>query len=339
LATDFPKVVDYQHSVGGALNNRAIFFRREARHEEARQDLVEAITWQEKAVSVNPKNSRYREFLANHYGELGNVLQALASPDEVAARAKAVDHRKSLLAVAQMRHDQHSQLGADLNDWAMTLIRQENCAAAHPLLEDAIAAQRLALKADPLNKKYRSFMRNHVSNLSRVQKQLKDRTAARETMRQAVEIGEGLVADFPDEVGFRVHVAHDHESYALLLDDVPQGKEKTAAFERSVSRWQELVDLYPKNTNYRRDLALASHNLAISFARNRDFEKARPLMLNAVAYERVAYELQPKSYRGRLFQFHETLMKVLFELNDHVAAAKAAEQLVELAGDDWKRCY
>jgi hypothetical protein len=44
---------------------------------EARDRLKEAITWQQKALSANPKQPRYRQFLANHFTNLMKVARAL----------------------------------------------------------------------------------------------------------------------------------------------------------------------------------------------------------------------------------------------------------------------
>jgi tetratricopeptide (TPR) repeat protein len=55
--------------------------------EEARQLLLQAITHQQRALKINPRNPDYRRFLRNHYQNLAETLLLLGDHSEAAQAA------------------------------------------------------------------------------------------------------------------------------------------------------------------------------------------------------------------------------------------------------------
>jgi serine/threonine protein kinase len=79
----------------------------------------------------------------------------------------AKEHIRQAIKRAKDTPKVHSTLGADLNDLAVAMKKHGRLADARQLLEQAIDQQQKALKADPRQATYRSFLRNHYWNLAR----------------------------------------------------------------------------------------------------------------------------------------------------------------------------
>jgi serine/threonine protein kinase/tetratricopeptide (TPR) repeat protein len=339
LAADYPNVPDHQSTVGGTLNNWAIWLERQGQLERAQQLLRAAITWQEKAIRANPKNPLYREFLGNHHSELASVLRRLKSPEEEQALRQAIRQHRALPAVLKTPRGQ-SRLGANLNDLAVCLTKRGEWEEARRLLDEAVTYQRRALESAPGNRGYRSFLRNHYKNLAKTLIRLGQRDQAAEALRQAVAIGEALFKEFPGEREFRANLAEDYGWLSgRTLDGTTTPAEKEKALCRGVALSQELVDESPEDAGMHRDLATVQYNLAVFLGMRGDLEHARPLLEKSVVHMRAACGAQPQEDRGRLLTHYRTLIDALLKLRDHAAAAKHAQEMVPVLGRGWKAPY
>jgi tetratricopeptide (TPR) repeat protein len=85
--------------LGAIINNLAIKVSKRGRNEEAAQLYRQAIEQQRSALAQDPRNSRYQQFLHNHYVGLGHALRATNQPAEAIAplrEALKLDPRSSL---------------------------------------------------------------------------------------------------------------------------------------------------------------------------------------------------------------------------------------------------
>jgi serine/threonine protein kinase/tetratricopeptide (TPR) repeat protein len=339
LAADFPSVPDHQARVGAVLNNWGGWLRVHGRHEEARTLLKEAIAWQEKAIAANPKSTRYREYLDNHYTE---AFRAGAPQDEQALR-KAADNQRALIALSDAP-GWRSKAGAYLSDLAILLFERGEAAEARRLLEEAVAHQSKAVKAGPRNVTYRCFLRNHHGNLGKVLAHLGERGQAAKAFRQAVALGEGLVKDYPKGLAFergqaakafRVSLAHDYLALGSLLD----GEQAEENDRLALPHWQVMVDEQPGVAYYRSVLADLHHNRAVAHAQRGQPGKAVPLFQKAALHQRVAYRAEPEKYRGRLLGHCTALTQAHLQQKDHAAAAVVVAEMLEAAGKGWRPYY
>jgi tetratricopeptide (TPR) repeat protein len=338
LAAEYPKVPDYQSDVGGALNNWAIWLVDRGQLEQARQLLQEAITWQEKAVKANPKHPTYREFLGNHYGQLANVLFRLGSPEQEQALRNAVEHRRALLAVANVPVSQ-SEMGGNLNDWALLLMNRGQWEDARRMLDEAIGFQLQALKSKPGNRHFRRYLRNHYKNLGKTLLNLGQLDGAVEALRQSIAVGEGLVKEFPDDRECREKLAGDYTQLSGRTFDslIPPG-EKEHALRRGITLLEGLLEEGPEDTALHGDLAIVQYNLAVLLKKQGHPEKARPLLEQAAPHARAGFGQSAKD-RPRLLAIHRSLFDTLRKLGDHAAIVKHASALAALPGKDWRLCY
>jgi eukaryotic-like serine/threonine-protein kinase len=94
LARDNPAVTDFASGLGLTLSNSAVLYIRQQRFPEARQKLLDAITWQKKALSANPRNPNYRQLAQQHYANLQLAAQGLRDD------ALALDAKRGLAELA-----------------------------------------------------------------------------------------------------------------------------------------------------------------------------------------------------------------------------------------------
>lgn len=75
LVSDYPGELNYRSCLGGALNNRAMASERLGHLAAAEADFRAAIEHQRLAFEGAPEIARFRQFLSNHYWNLGQFLK------------------------------------------------------------------------------------------------------------------------------------------------------------------------------------------------------------------------------------------------------------------------
>ncbi len=91
LARDHPETPDFASDLGGVLNNIALLDLRAKRFAEARELLLEAISWQRKALEANDASDQYRGFLSNHLVAAIKAARGLNLEEEAAQHQRALD--------------------------------------------------------------------------------------------------------------------------------------------------------------------------------------------------------------------------------------------------------
>ncbi|HYT90299.1 MAG TPA: tetratricopeptide repeat protein, partial [Gemmataceae bacterium] len=84
LVSEFPQTIDHRHVLGAVLNNLSRYPRGRGDLAESRALLERAIEHQSIALRSNPQHPRYREYLANHYRSLVEILIRQAEHGEAA---------------------------------------------------------------------------------------------------------------------------------------------------------------------------------------------------------------------------------------------------------------
>jgi tetratricopeptide (TPR) repeat protein len=90
-ARSHPESPDYANALGGTLNNLADIDLDAKRFGVAREKLMQAISWQKKALAADPNHPTYRQFLLIHATNLIRAAQALGKDDEVQAAQRELD--------------------------------------------------------------------------------------------------------------------------------------------------------------------------------------------------------------------------------------------------------
>jgi tetratricopeptide (TPR) repeat protein len=92
--------------LAGAYNNAAMALAKLGRHDEAVRVLREAIARERKCLELDPKTAQYRQWLSNHYMNLGKSYRALGRKEDA-------------LAVSRMRFEMLSESPPEQRDEAI----------------------------------------------------------------------------------------------------------------------------------------------------------------------------------------------------------------------------
>ncbi len=95
LIREYPDSPGFMSSLGGTLNTLSELDLEAKRFEEARVRLREAIEWQRKAMAVHAAHPQYRQFLANHLGNLILAARGLGRDEEAAEAQRGLDELKA----------------------------------------------------------------------------------------------------------------------------------------------------------------------------------------------------------------------------------------------------
>jgi hypothetical protein len=88
LVREYPTVVEFQHDLGGTLNNLAMLEMDQQSWDSARRRLVRAVECQRTALRAQPTRQTYRQFLWNHLWNLTRTCLALRRVGEAANAAR-----------------------------------------------------------------------------------------------------------------------------------------------------------------------------------------------------------------------------------------------------------
>jgi tetratricopeptide (TPR) repeat protein len=89
-----------------------------------------------------------------------------------------------------------------------------------------------------------------------------DEESARKNYEKTLELRTSLVAQFPEDPGYRSHLGSSYTGFAGMLRDLGDSKSARTAYEHALAVRTKLVAEFPDNEQYRRQLAEAANFLA-----------------------------------------------------------------------------
>ncbi len=155
----------------------------------SRDAYMVALEGRRRLAADNPTVVEYQSTLARTHANLGDVL--ISGGDDDAARdayEAALAIRRGLANTHPDWSDNSSSLGGLLNNIAIIDLIAGRFAEGRDRVREAIAWQEKALAADPRNRTYRQFLRNHYTNLKRAAQGLDDAGLTAEAERGLAEI-------------------------------------------------------------------------------------------------------------------------------------------------------
>ena len=112
LAELFPNAATHPSYLGKVKNDLGIMLQGRGELEPARRYFEEAIVHQQAALALEPSSPPYRNYLANHYGNLGTTLREMNQPAAaLAAFQKCREIRAQLAADIPGERYSHVELG------------------------------------------------------------------------------------------------------------------------------------------------------------------------------------------------------------------------------------
>ena len=215
----------------------------------------QALAINEQLVVLDPGNGTRQRNLAVAHDKLGNVL--FANKDPVGALFEYRLGQQLVEAVAA--RDPSSA------EW------QVDVASSHASIADAleqqhpgpevVAERRAAIQiferlhdADPGKAVYVANLRTLHGVLGHALLALGDRAGLAE-MTTAIDYAQQALAEHPDDVSARYGLLSAHWNRGEALDDLHEGREARAAFERAAAVGEQLVAAHPDNPRWASELA------------------------------------------------------------------------------------
>jgi tetratricopeptide (TPR) repeat protein len=266
LVAEFPLTVRYAEHLSTLLHNWADLLRNTDRLKEAETAYRRSLTVQEKLVKDAPQRPDFRRGLATTYSSLGTLLSGdaarLNDADDAYQRALAI--REELAKQSPQSGEDQSGLAAIQNNLALLHRQRGQLAEARKLFEQAIIRQQSALRSNPKNVKYRSFLRNHYWKLAETLVEQGEHGPAISFFQEAL----GLTPDDPDvlnglawllatcpEPGFR-----DSQRAVELAQKAVAGAPEVAGLHNTLGiaqyragKWQDAI------ASLERSITLAGH--------------------------------------------------------------------------------
>jgi serine/threonine protein kinase len=332
--TSFRKVLAAIH------NDFGIYLAGEGRRIEAEREYGQAIEIQETLLAELPKSRFRRRELARSYTNLGGLLRGLAGRAREAEEAhrKSVTIRKGLVAERPDDPVTLTELGASLHNLALTRQAARDLAEARELLQEAIYHQQAAIKLRPRDPKSRHFLRNHVSGLADVLRELGKPDEAITTYRHALELDEALVKDYPLTWDYQLALAGDLKELANFLNqDAARQQEAGQYLLRALDIHKALPRALAQTARNQSQLGAILNGL-VPILRNRGQPgKARQLLQEAVVHQKAALEAEPNNlvYRRFLQNHRALLVLTAAQLGDPSEVRKALSDLTCTSPEDY----
>jgi serine/threonine protein kinase/Flp pilus assembly protein TadD len=231
LAAEQPEDPECQIALAEILYGLANLKRMTSRPGEAEAACRRSGTIYRDLAARFPSAPDHGKKLAQALNMLGVVLRDLGrlrEAEEAWREARGVQER--LIKDDPDSTEQYTDLGGTLNNLAILLARRREFGEAGRLLEEASGRQQAALRIDPRNRDALEFLARHHSCLGGVLLESGRSEEALEPMRQAVAIGERLVALFPDLVRCRTSLAQDQYSLGKLYKKAERLREAEEVF-------------------------------------------------------------------------------------------------------------
>jgi eukaryotic-like serine/threonine-protein kinase len=133
------KVAEDQSSLGGTLNDWSLMFLIRGDLAQARPLLDEAITCQQVAIKLDPRNPTYRQFLSNHLVSMADILEGLGDHEKAVASAREALAVQEKLAddFPEVPHYKHAQ--AEHAYSLGKILANDNQQEAEAIFDQAIA--------------------------------------------------------------------------------------------------------------------------------------------------------------------------------------------------------
>jgi tetratricopeptide (TPR) repeat protein len=156
----------------------------------------QSVAKQELLVRDYPLIPEYREKLANALLNLG-AFQAQKQQSENATTSceRAVEHTRFLAENFGGNAFYHHLYSGALNN--LVIVQKRQGRVSEELILEAIKHQHLALKDNPQNFEFRSFLLNQYFMLARVESKLNKINEAAEARQKGLEIGRALLSEQP----------------------------------------------------------------------------------------------------------------------------------------------
>jgi eukaryotic-like serine/threonine-protein kinase len=304
LAGQHPAEPGYRHDLAGSRNNLGFLMAGLGKWEEAEVEYRAAIEERNRLAGEHPAEPEYRKELARTRSALGALMYGLGRRDEAEA------------------------------EYLAALKELQGLANEHPAVPD-----------------YREWMAAIRTNLGGLLLGLSKWAEAEAQCRAAIVERQRLVDEYPAEPEYRQALADSRQGLGVLMASLGRGTraevqfraraEAEVQFRAALEERQQLADKHLAVAEYQNALARTLYCFALLLRDKKEFVGARQLLKRARPHHQAALQADPRDPTYRLsFRNHNSTMAVtLADLGDHVAAARATAELLQLAFDPANDAY
>ncbi|MFO0958550.1 MAG: tetratricopeptide repeat protein [Isosphaeraceae bacterium] len=337
LAADYPEVPDYRSRVGGSLSNLAGIALRCGELDEAKVLLERAIAHQRAALKINPDHPTYRQFLLNHLAllnDLGMLFFKSERPTEAETVFRRATEAYQEWAAAPSAPDLGGEMAVSRSNLSAVLKDAGRHDEAEDLARIALEVQERLVAEAPSVQLHRDSLQRTCWNLGLLLAELPDdrgqfEEAAR-LYRRALELSEGLAAENPDVVRYRLDLARNADAVGRLLRRTRDFPGAERAGQRAAEAQEALAASRLDDFEVRMWAGAYLHNLAETLRVVDRVADARPLLERAVVHQLAALKLKPGYPTAREFLSNHltSLREVLVALGDDDAARELTERVI-----------
>jgi serine/threonine protein kinase/Flp pilus assembly protein TadD len=257
LAAEYPNEPDYAHDLAKVYTSLGLLQHRGGRVADAEKSFHRGSEIVDRLVREYPHRTDYQQTLGMLYMNLGHLLPP-SEGEKILQQAREI--YEHLLAGSPDSADFHTTLGGILNNLAIGWLQKGEPAQARPLLEQAIAHQLAALKANPRSKQSLLFLRNHYSTLGEgVLLALGENEHALKAVQDGLAVAQRLAREFPQFPAYEEIVADSYNDLGRILRDMGRLGEAEDALRQARTLREKSVARNPGEP-FRRGLLVETCN-------------------------------------------------------------------------------
>ena len=281
LARDFPGTPEYRMEVAGSLLSLGRYLAENRKYDEALKCFQSA----RDTLSALPPIPKFQELIDNDYAtalnNIGNILQAHGEfKNAVIEYGKAVEIQRKLRLTNPTGVSVQAGLARSLFNLANCLIKDGQLMEAEPAAAEALAIRR-SVAEQTKEPDDRLVVEASLVVLARLHSALRNYEAAIDALREAEQIGQVLVSEYPGVPKYRSRQSSTLEELAGVMEDAGRREEAISLYEQLVSLRESLVGQVAEQVMYRGWLAEAKDSLA-RLVKDVDAERAVGLWRAAI---------------------------------------------------------
>lgn len=336
LTNDFPEKPVYQRHLANSYNWMGELFRP-TDPEKALAAYDEEIKLQRAILKKRPGFPQVQRELARSLMNRGIVLAEKDKFDEAkAAYDEAIRLLESLPEDEAERPEAYQELARCYTNRGKLMSQNNHLGDAQNDYENAVESIGTAIKDAPHSREYQREQAVYLNNLSFLFRKQGNRERAIRANATAVEILEKLatpIATIGNEL------ANSYNTRGLILELESQTKQDEAANElrsraeqmyvEAAELFRDLVEQAPDEPLLKDRLANSLSNHAVALFRRGEYQSAHKWLAEAIPFHQAALKASPSNavFREHLRSAYWVLAALQLKLEEHAAAAEAAEQL------------
>lgn len=269
LVNEKPSIPEYRFERSRAFNNIGLVRYLASRYSEATVPFTNAVNLQKELAEQFPKNPEYTRQWARSLTNLGNTWRAKGDTEAaLSSLNEAVGLQTKLVAEYPKIPEYRNELAGSLSNLAISAMERNRAVEAEPLLRRAMEIREKLRQEFPNEAQYQEDLAKTRVNLASAVRAMGKTELAIAELRLASEIYDQLQRTYPSMPQYQANLASALYSLGDTLNRVKSAMptESAEVLKRAIESGRQLAARYPKNADYRSQLARSlnmSGNIAL----------------------------------------------------------------------------